>query len=156
MLIETISVDMHPNRGNPDTTNSDRNLSPDEMTFDEWRALQKATDKKRANIIADIVGHPKGTPSVEELDYMNPSLSDDSIRRHLSALKNVDVVEVITIDPGDRLRDYPYKFYRLTDNARELFDKNNLFPVDPWQRQYQRVEKNSRIHELEQMPRPTA
>ena len=40
--------------------------------------------KKRANIIADIVGHPKGAPSVEELDYKNPSLSEDAIRRHLS------------------------------------------------------------------------
>ena len=122
--------------------------------FDTWRALQKSTDKKRADIIADIVGHPKSAPSVEELDYMNPSLSDDSIRRHLKTLKDVDVVRETEFNRGERLRDYPRKFYQLTDSARELFDRNGLFPSEAWQRQYQSVEKTARIRELENMPRP--
>ena len=122
--------------------------------FDAWRALQKATDKKRADILADIVGHPSGTISVEELDYMNPPLSDDAIRRHLSALRDVDVVREREFKPGERLRDYPYKFYELTDEVRELFDRNGLFPEEAWQRQYQAVEKTSRIQEIEEMPRP--
>ena len=147
---------MHPNRKDPDKTGRERGASAEELTFDEWRALQKATDKKRANLIADIVGHPNGAPSVEELDYMNPNLSEDSIRRHLSVLQEVSVVEALTLQPGDRLRDYPYKFYQLTDDARGLFDKNNLFPEEAWQRQYTRVDKNSRIRDLEQMPRPRA
>jgi hypothetical protein len=37
----------------------------DEQSFDTWRAFQKATDKQRANIIADIVGHPDGQSTVE-------------------------------------------------------------------------------------------
>jgi DNA-binding transcriptional ArsR family regulator len=129
---------------------------PDGDSFDAWRALQKATEKKRANLIADIVGHPRGKPSVEELDYMNPSLSDDAIRRHLSTLTAVGVVEVVELDTGERLRDFPYKFYGLTTEARDLFDRANLFPEDAWQRQYESVEKTARIRELERMPRPTA
>lgn len=124
--------------------------------FDTWRALQKATDKKRADLLADIVGHPKGTPSVEELDYMNPSLSDDAIRRHLTTLAEVGVVREREFEPGERLRDYPYKFYEVTDSARELFDRNGLFPEAAWQRQYQAVEKTARIREIEAMPRPDA
>ena len=124
--------------------------------FDSWRALQKATDKKRADIIADIVGHPSGIVSVEELDYMNPSLSDDAIRRHLNILANVGVVRKREFEPGERLRDYPYKFYELTEEARELFDRNGLFPQEAWQRQYQAVEKTARIREIEEMPRPDA
>ncbi len=124
--------------------------------FDAWRALQKATDKKRADILADIVGHPVGLPSVEELDYMNPPLSDDAIRRHLKTLEAVGVVREREFESGDRLRDYPYKFYGLTPEARELFDRNELFPEDAWQRQYQAVEKTARIRELEAMPRPEA
>ena len=124
--------------------------------FDAWRALQKATDKKRANILADIAGHPEGMPSVEELDYMNPPLSDDAIRRHLKELMDVGVVQERAFEPGERLRDYPYKFYELTDAARELFDQNGLFPEDAWQRQYQAVEKSARIREIETMPRPDA
>ena len=36
--------------------------------FEAWTALQKATDQTRANLIADIVGHPRKAPSVKELD----------------------------------------------------------------------------------------
>jgi DNA-binding transcriptional ArsR family regulator len=130
--------------------------TPGSDEFNAWRALQKATDKKRADTLADIVGHPEGMPSVEELDYMNPSLSDDAIRRHLKELMDVGVVTERVFEPGDRLRDYPYKFYELTDAARALFDRNGLFPEDAWHRQYQAVEKTARIREVESMPRPDA
>ncbi|WP_262178321.1 ArsR family transcriptional regulator [Haloarcula laminariae] len=122
--------------------------------FDTWRALQRATDKKRADIIADIVGHPQGAPSVEELDYMNPPLSSDAIRRHLNTLQDAGVVRVREFEPGNRLRNFPYQFFELTDNARELFDQNGLFPEAAWQRQYEAVEKTSRIRDVETMPRP--
>ena len=123
-------------------------------TFDTWTALQRATDKQRANLIADVVGHPRGAPSVKELDYMNPSLESDAIRRHLSILQDVGVVEALVIEPGERVRGYPYKFYRLTEEARTLFDENDLFPEDAWRRQYDRVQKTGEITELEEMPRP--
>lgn len=122
--------------------------------FSTWRALQKATDTKRANLIADIVGHPTGAPSVEELDYLNPDMSDDAIRRHLQTLIDVDIVRELALEPGTRVRDYPYKFYELTEQARDLFDRNGLFPEDAWRRQYRSVEKTARLRELETMPRP--
>jgi DNA-binding transcriptional ArsR family regulator len=124
--------------------------------FESWAALQKSTDRTRANVIADIVGHPKGAPSVRELDYMNPGLTADAIRRHLSILQDVGVVEELVVEPGERIRGYPYKFYRLTSDARELFDRNDLFPEDAWQRQYARVQRTGEIKELESMPRPDA
>ncbi|MFC5279698.1 ArsR family transcriptional regulator [Halorubrum rubrum] len=122
--------------------------------FEAWTALQKATDQTRANLIADIVGHPQGAPSVRELDYMNPALGEDAIRRHLGVLRDVGVVAELVVEPGDRVRGYPYKFYRLTEQARDLFDRNDLFPTDAWRRQYARVEKTGEIAELEEMPRP--
>jgi len=122
--------------------------------FDTWLGLQKATDRQRANLIADIVGHPEGAPSVEELDYMNPSLGADAIRRHLGILQDVGVIEERVVEPGDRVRGYPYKFYALTDVARDLFDRNDLFPTAAWRRQYARVQKPAEIRDLEEMPRP--
>ena len=139
---------MHP--GSASTTVTD------EQSFSEWRALQKATDEPRAHLIADIVGHPQGMPTVEELDYMNPDRSDDAIRRHLATLVDVGVVEERTVPTGRRLRDFPYKFYGVTEEARALFDRNDLFPEGPWKRQYAAVEKTPRIRELETMPRPDA
>lgn len=122
--------------------------------FDSWRALQKATDTKRANLIADVVGHPKGAPSVRELDYMNPGLEADAIRRHLQILREVRVLEEFVVEPGDRVRGFPYKFYTLTEAARQLFDRNDLFPEGAWRRQYERVQKTGAITEIEEMPRP--
>ncbi|EMA71029.1 hypothetical protein [Halorubrum distributum] len=43
---------------------------------------------------------------------------------------------------------------QLTPQARALFDRNDLFSADAWQRQYARVEKAGEIAELEGMPRP--
>ncbi|WP_436928909.1 helix-turn-helix domain-containing protein [Halosimplex halobium] len=122
--------------------------------FDPWLALQRVTDETRANIVADVVGHPKGAPSVDELDYINPSLEADTIRNHLKTLAEAGVVEELTVPAGQRTRGYPYKFYRVTEAARELFDRNGLFPAEAWQRQYERVEKTPEIRELEAMPRP--
>lgn len=122
--------------------------------FNTWQALQKATDKKRADLIADVVGHPEGAPSVEELNYMNPDLSEHSIRRHLDALVGAGVVRVLEFEPGERTGGFPYQFFELTDEARELFDRNGLFPEQAWTRQYQSVQKTARIRDLEGMPRP--
>lgn len=122
--------------------------------FNTWLALRKATDRQRANLIADIVGHPKGAPSVTELDYMNPSLEADAIRRHLDILQDVGVVAELVVESGNRVRGYPYKFYTLTDDARALFDRNSLFPTKAWRRQYDRVQKTAAIQDVEEMPRP--
>ncbi len=151
MAGETVDTSMRPEAQRP-SDGGDRGLGDE---FDTWTALQKATDKTRANLIADIVGHPEGAPSVKELDYMNPSLEADAIRRHLRTLQSVGVVEELVVEPGERIRGYPYKFYRLTAEARALFDRNDLFPEDAWRRQYARVEKTGEITELEEMPRPT-
>lgn len=85
---------------------------------------------------------------------MNPDLSDDTIRRHLGRLQEAGVVTERALDAGERHRDYPYKFYGITDEARTLFDQNGLFPEAAWTRQYQAVEKTPRIRDVEQMPRP--
>ena len=136
----------------PTATQLRQSDGPDD--FDTWRALQKATDKKRADIIADLVGHPSGLASVEELDYMNPPLSEDAIRRHLNTLRDVGVVRRREFETGSRVQGYPYQFYEITDEARALFDRNGLFPESAWRRQYASVEKTPRIREIESMPRP--
>jgi len=122
--------------------------------FDSQHVLQRATEDSRADIVADIIGHPKGMPSVEELKYMNPGLSDDAIRRHLAELAQVGVVENRSFEADEGKRELHRDFYELTTEAREVFDRNGLFPRDTWQRQYAAVEKTARIREIEELPRP--
>lgn len=91
---------------------------------------------------------------MKELDYANSSLEADAIRRHLSILQDVGVVTELVVEPGNRIRGYPYKFYQLSEAARELFDRNELFPREAWKRQYDRVQRTGEIKDIEDMPRP--
>lgn len=72
---------------------------------------------------------------------MNPPLSEDAIRRHLQTLEEVGVLRSRALEKGERVRDFSRKFYELTDDARTLFDRNDLFPEAPWRREYEAVEK---------------
>lgn len=121
-----------------------------------WHLLQTVIQPSRANIVADVVGHPAGAPSVDELSKTNPGLKKDTVRGHLSMLKDAEVVEELVVPVGERTRGYPYKFYRLTERARRVFDTNGLFPETAWKRQYARLEKDAKLRELEAMPRPTS
>ncbi len=125
-------------------------------TFDRQIVLQKSTEETHANLIADIVGHPKGAPSVAELKHMNPSLNENEVRNHLRELRKEGIVEDLEFEPAKSARDFPYKFYRITKKARRLFDDNGLFPEEAWQRQYEDVEKTQDVRRIENMPRSTA
>lgn len=70
------------------------------------------------------------------------------------ALRDAGVVEELEVEAGNRVRGFPYKFYRLTEEARELFDENGLFPEGAWRRQYERVQKTGEIRDVQEMPRP--
>lgn len=133
---------------------SDAPVGGQDDDFDTWRALQAVTQETRAALLADVVGHPAGAPSVEELDYTNPDVSRSTIDEHLGVLVEAGVVEKVRLPPGERSRDLPYTFYRITDAGRDLFDRNNLFDRAVWREQYERVEKPERILEAENAPRP--
>lgn len=121
---------------------------------DAWPGFQPATGGPRANLVADIVGHPKSAPSVAALTYMNPSLSEDAIRRHLDELRDAGVIEVLDAETDGRAQNRPDEFCALTREARNAFDRHGLFPEAAWTRQYARVEKTAEIRDLEAMPRP--
>lgn len=105
-----------------------------------------ATKSDNANLIADIVGHPKGAPTVKELKYMSPSISIGELQSHLRTIEQTGVIELMETDS--------HTFCRLTDDAREKFDERGLFPERPWRRQYSRVQKTTKIEELEDIDRP--
>lgn len=123
--------------------------------FDEWAALKAITQDSRANLVSDIVGHPKGMPSMAELEYMNPSLSRSAITEHLTVLEDVEVIDSAEFPPGERpSRDLPYKFYFLTEQARDLFDRASLFDEGIWKDTYAQVIKTDEIERYEAITRP--
>ncbi|WP_277543326.1 helix-turn-helix domain-containing protein [Haloarcula laminariae] len=117
-------------------------------------ALGSLDDTTRANIIGTIVGHPKGTPSKKELAYYNPSVAASTLTDHLSRLKKVGLVEVVERDREGLERGQPYRFFRLTDAARDLFDRNNLFEPGAYRAMFAEVEKTDEIEAAEAVDRP--
>lgn len=127
---------------------------PDGPGFDAWRALTLVTQETRASLVADVVGHPEGSITVAELDYLNPGVGRSAISEHLGKLVDADVLERTEYPPGERSRDMPYTFYSLTDEARALFDRNDIFDRATWRDQYEKVEKTPEIERIEAMDRP--
>lgn len=50
----------------------------------------------------------------------------------------------------------PYTFYRVTEAARELFDRNGIFDRETWREQYAKVEKSDDVLAAERADRPRA
>ena len=119
-------------------------------------ALGSLDDTTRANIIGTIVGHPKGAPSKKELEYYNPSVAASTLTDHLARLKKVGLVEVVKRDREGLERGQPYRFFRLTDAARDLFDRNNLFEPDAYRAMFAEVEKTDEIEAAGAVDRPSA
>lgn len=131
-------------------------LTPTENTagLDPIAALSVLDDTTRANIIGTIVGHPQGAPSKKELEYYNPSVAASTLTDHLIRLEEVGLIEVIERDREGLERGQPYRFFQLTDAARELFDRNNLFEPDAYRELFAEVEKTDEIEAAETVDRP--
>ena len=128
----------------------------DDSRFDESESSELVTHPAYTNLLVDIVGHPAGAPSITELDHTNPGVERDVVRTRIQHLQDARIVSRITFDEGDRIAEYPRRFYRLTDPARNLFEEMGLFPKDAWRRTYDCIEKSAEIQNIESLPRPEA
>ena len=131
-------------------------LTPAENTagLNPITALSVLDDTTRANIIGTIVGHQKGAPSKKELEYYNPSVAASTLTDHLIRLEEAGLIEAIERDREGLERGQPYRFFQLTDAARELFDRNNLFDPDAYRELFAEVEKTDEIEAAEAVDRP--
>ncbi|WP_247730019.1 winged helix-turn-helix domain-containing protein [Halovivax limisalsi] len=107
----------------------------------------------RRDIVSNIVAHPKGLPSMKELEFMT-GLHRSTIYEHIDELHSAGLVETETLPEEAVKRDQPRTFYRLTESARELFDKNDVFLEAHWRELYATVSKPDEIIEAEEAPRP--
>lgn len=118
-----------------------------------FAVAEALSEDSRRDIVADIVAHPKGLPSMKELEFTT-GLHRTTIHQHLKALIDAGIVEVVEIPAGERTKGQPNKFYGITETAREIFDRNNVFIEEHWQDIYERVDKPSEIEQAEAASRP--
>ncbi|WP_277543663.1 helix-turn-helix domain-containing protein [Haloarcula laminariae] len=117
--------------------------------------LNVVTQETRFALIQDILGHPEQLPTLKELDYVNPSKSQTTIRQHLQKLVNVGILEEVSLPKNLRQNDLPYKFYGLSDGGREFLDEHDLLRAEGTLAEiYNNIEKTDTITRYETAPRP--
>lgn len=138
------------NQGSPETT-----AASDNPIESQRQRLNTITQEMRFVLIQNILAHPKELPTLDELDYVNPSKSKSTIREHLEQLIEVGVVAERTLPEDQRKRDLPWRFYGLTDDGRELLEQFDLRGAEgTLQEMYERLETTDKIEKYAQAPRP--
>ena len=117
--------------------------------------LNAVTQETRFALLQDILGHPSELPTLKELDYVNPSKSQTTIRQHLQQLVDAGIVEEVLLSEDRRQNDLPYKFYGISESGRQFLEEHKLLRAqDTLQEIYDRVEKTDDIERYETAPRP--
>lgn len=128
--------------------------SPSELEFVRER-LNVVTQETRFALLQDILGHPSELPTLKELDYVNPSKSQTTIRQHLQQLVDAGIVEEVLLPEDRRQNDLPYKFYGISESGRQFLEEYKLLRAqDTLRAIYDRVEKTEDIKRYETAPRP--
>ncbi len=117
--------------------------------------LNVVTQETRFALLQDILGHPSELPTLKELDYVNPSKSQTTIRQHLQQLVDAGIVEEVLLPEDRRQNDRPYKFYGISESGRQFLEEHKLLRAQETLREiYDRVEKTDDIKRYETAPRP--
>ena len=117
--------------------------------------LNVVTQETRFSLIQETLGHPSGLPTLKELDYVNPSRSQTTIRQHLQRLVDAGIVENVELPEDRRQNDLPYTFYGLSEDGRRFLEDHKLLRAEETlQAIYDRVEKTAEIDRYETAPRP--
>ena len=117
--------------------------------------LNVVTQETRFALLQDILGHPSELPTLKELDYVNPSKSQTTIRQHLEELVDAGIVEQVTLPRDRRQNDLPYKFYGISESGRQFLKEHKLLRAQDTLREiYDRIEKSDDIIRYETAPRP--
>ncbi|MFP8890642.1 helix-turn-helix domain-containing protein [Natrialbaceae archaeon A-CW2] len=117
--------------------------------------LNVVTQETRFALLQDIFGHPSELPTLKELDYVNPSKSQTTIRQHLQQLVDAGIVEEVLLPEDRRQNDLPYKFYGISESGRQFLKEHKLHRAQDTLREiYDRVEKTDDIKRYETASRP--
>lgn len=117
--------------------------------------LHVVTQETRFSLLQNILGHPQQFPSFRELALLNPGKSESTIHSHLETLVAHGVVESVELPPGERRRDLPHTFYRLTDGGRRFLDEHGVLQAeDTLQAIYDAIDKPEQLRRYESAPRP--
>ena len=123
---------------------------------DTRELLHFLTQRTRFAIVSNILQHPKGLPSMYELEQLNPSVSDATVYKHVQKLVDIGIVEEVTLPEDERRQGFPWKFYGLSEAGRTFLEAHNLLAAEETlQRMYETIsDKSEKMVKYENAPRP--
>ena len=123
---------------------------------DSRELLHFVTQETRFALIANVLQHPDGLPSMYELEQLNPSVSDATVYKHVQKLVDAGVLDAVELPEDERRQGYPWKFYRLSDEGRRfLADHDVLQAEETLRRMYETItDKPEKMVKYEDAPRP--
>lgn len=117
--------------------------------------LTVVAQETRFALLQDILGHPSELATLKELDYVNPSKSQTTIRQHLQQLVDAGIVKEVLLPEDRRQNDLPYKFYGISESGRQFLEEHKLLRAQDTLREiYDKVEKPDDIRQYETALRP--
>jgi DNA-binding Lrp family transcriptional regulator len=107
-------------------------------------------------LINNILRHPGQLPSMYELEELNPSVSDATVYKRIQKLIDAGIVREVALDGDQRRQGYPWKFYGLTEDAREFLETHKpLAAEDTLQQIYETIsDEPEKMVKYENAPRP--
>jgi len=139
---------------------NNKNISSEEIqkldTTDGIRnKFYQASQETRFNILVCILMHPKNSPTLKEIDFMNQYKSKTTLREHLDVLIRVDIVDKVELPNEKSTRDNPSVFFTLTRGGQTILRRLAVLNLREFlQRQYAKSDKPEVIERYEQAPRP--
>lgn len=131
------------------STSHDSEPSPDDIQF----ALQEV----RTLLLQQILATETGLLSVAELVYRNrdeDDIGEENVRYHLREMADRGIVTKEKVPTGQRVRDLPNTFFRVTDYGEMILKRANLLAeCDLWAELYEQMERTDEIERIEQLKR---
>ncbi|MCX2818577.1 helix-turn-helix domain-containing protein [Haladaptatus sp. F3-133] len=120
------------------------------------KRLQVVLQETRYVILQYVIGHPKESITLEELDHLIPDVSRSTIHSHLDRLVEADVLEKQELPSESRQRDLPHVFYQLSDDGEEFLEEHGLLESEETLKEfYDKIEKGEKAEKYERAPRPS-
>lgn len=134
---------------------SDSSSATGSGPFEEQRRIfDLLSQETRHLIIQFVLGHPEHLTSLDELDYMIPK-SKAAISDQLDNLIEAGVLDLYRYEPSEDKRDYPSKFYGLTERGVEILHEYNYLRGVPAARAlYENTRKSQKVERHQEAPRP--
>lgn len=126
------------------------------LSRDVVELIHFVSQETRYTLIANMLAHPKQTPSLKELQYLYPDKGRTTIVEALEKLVEWGFVDKLVIPPGDRSRSLPSSFYRVSDVGHRFLEQVGLLPDErQLKQQYQQLPLEE-VRRYEEAPRQDA